>query len=235
MGYGEDFWQGDLEACLNYQLEPAELTAQALRESPRGVFVARTKPIEYEKYSDYFGKLPEGKFQCYLQTFEGKSNCRDTGELHTLPVYKGPPESIDGTPDIAQEYPLIFSDVHAYRLCVHSYMNNIPWLRERQPYPWVRINPATAKQYGISDGDWVKVESPHGWCKFRAVYFEGLRPDTLMAKRGWWQACEELGLPGYSVFDGGSEAQVLYNDDETLFDEFSSSMSKATLVKISRA
>lgn len=235
MGYGEDFWNGDLEASLDYQLEPAELTAEALRESPRGVFVARAEPLQYEKYDEYFASLPEGKFQCYIQMFEGQSNCQENGILDCLPGFDGPPESLDRTPDIAREYPLIFSDVHAYRLCVHSYMHDIPWLRERQPYPWVRINPDTARQYGIDDGDWVKVESPNGWCKLKAVYFEGLRPDTLMAKRGWWQACEELGLPGYSAFNGGAETNVLYNVDESLFDKFSSSMSKVTLVKISKA
>ena len=48
----------------------------------------------------------------------------------------------------------------------------------------LRINPAAAKKYGIGNGDWVKVESPHGWSKFKAEYFEGIAPDVLMTKRG---------------------------------------------------
>ena len=55
-----------------------------------------------------------------------------------------------------------------------------------------------------------------------------------MTKRGWWQECEELGLPGYSVFDGGTEANNLYNSDEKWFDKFYSQMPKQTLVKISK-
>ena len=48
---------------------------------------------------------------------------------------------------LAKEYPLIFSDVHAYRLSQHSSYHNLPYLRELQPNPWVRINPATARKY----------------------------------------------------------------------------------------
>ena len=52
-----------------------------------------------------------------------------------------------------------------------------------------------------------------------------------MTKRGWWQSCEELGLPGYGTGDGGSEVNNLYNSDESLFDKFFSQMAKQTLVQ----
>ena len=55
-----------------------------------------------------------------------------------------------------------------------------------------------------------------------------------MTKRGWWQSCEELGLPGADAFDGGSEVNNLYSSDERLFDKFYSQMAKQTLVRISR-
>jgi len=55
-----------------------------------------------------------------------------------------------------------------------------------------------------------------------------------MTRRGWWQGCEELGLAGYDAYDGGSEANNLYNSDVALFDKFQSQMSKQTLVRISR-
>ncbi len=119
-------------------------------------------------------------------------------------------------------------------MCNHSYYVGVPYLRELQPYPWVKINPATAKQYGIEDGDWIKVESPHGWVKLVAKYFEGIAPEVLMTRRGWWQGCEELGLPGYECFDGGSDSTVLYDSTIENFDPFHSAMAKQTLVKISK-
>jgi thiosulfate reductase / polysulfide reductase chain A len=238
MGYGADFWNGSMEAFLNEQLTPSGIKLQDLRESPRGIFRERTAPApepEYRRYAMLFKNLPHGKVQCFNEFIGGKADNVKSGKLPYLPEYIGPPEGIAQTPELVKEYPLILSDVHAHRLSQHSYLHDIPYLRELQPYPWVRINPATAKKYGIDNGDWVKVESPHGWSKLKAEYFEGIAPEVLMTKRGWWQECAELDLPGYSVFDGGSEANNLYNADEKYFDKFYSQMPKQTLVKISKA
>jgi thiosulfate reductase / polysulfide reductase chain A len=235
MGYGEYFWDGDIDNFLHEQLAPSGITLEELRASPRGIFIKRTQDApkqQYRRYAQLFKDLPHGKVQCYNEFRGGKESCDDTGKLSYLPVYQGPPEGIAETPDLVKEYPFVLSDVHAHRFSQHSYMHDVPYLRELQPYPWLKINPAAAKKYGIEDGDWVRVESPHGWCKFRAEYFEGISPDVLMTKRGWWQECNELGLPGYVEFDGGSEVNNLYNANEKYFDQFHSQMPKQTLVKI---
>jgi len=255
MGYGEHFWQGDMDAFMNEALGRYGLTVDQLREHPEGIFVeappppgkepakapatagkkAQSGPPErqYRRYSLLFKDLPHGKVQCYNEFLGGKQNCDGSGTLPYLPTYQGPPEGIAETPELVEEYPLILSDVHAYRLCHHSYHHNAAYLRELQPYPWLRINPVTAQKYGIADGSWVRVESLYGWSKFVAEYFPGISPEVVMTKRGWWQSCEDLGLPGYPVGDGGSEVNNLYNSDESLFDKFFSQMSKQTLVKIS--
>ena len=80
----------------------------------------------------------------------------------------------------------------------------------------------------------MKVESPHGWCLLTAEYFEGIAPDVLMGRRGWWQDCQDLDLPGYGYGDGGSETNVLFDGDPEKWDRFSSASSKQTLVKISK-
>jgi anaerobic selenocysteine-containing dehydrogenase len=251
MGYGEHFWQGDMDAFMNEALAHYGLTVEQLRQSPEGIFVKAPPPAgkqpdgkkpaaqagppqrEYRKYSVLFKHMPHSKVQCYNEFIGGKENCGRDGRLPYLPTYQGPPEGIAETPELLEEYPLILSDVHAYRLCQHSYHHNAAYLRELQPYPWLRINPETAQKYGIEDGSWVRVESPHGWSKFVAEFFPGISPEVVMTKRGWWQSCEELDLPGYAAGDGGSEVNNLYNADQNLFDKFFSQMSKQTLVKIS--
>ncbi|MCL2750554.1 MAG: dehydrogenase, partial [Coriobacteriia bacterium] len=82
--------------------------------------------------------------------------------------------------------------------------------------------------------DWMRIVSPHGQIQMTAKYFEGIAPNVLMTRRGWWESCEELGLPGYSGFDDGSEVNVLYDSNPENFDLFNSAMSKQTLVKISK-
>lgn len=249
MGYGEHFWQGDMDAFMDEMLAKHGVTVEQLRQDPRGMFVkpssspdatgSQTPPPsppqpEYRKYAVLFKGLPHGKVQCYNEYIGGKSTCDGTGTLSYLPSYQGPPEGLAETPELAEEYPLVLSDVHAYRLTQHSYHHDVAYLRELQPYPWLRINPATARRYGIGDGDWVRVESPYGWSKFVAEYFAGISPEVVMTKRGWWQSCAELGLPGFASGDGGSEVNNLYNSDEHLFDPFFSQMAKQTLVKVSK-
>lgn len=239
MGYEDDFWGGDMDECLREQLDGSGISLEELREANGGIFVERqdgavaTEPT-YQDYETLFASLPDGKVQCRNDWIGGKPDALDEGVLPYFPEYQGPPEGIAETPELLEEYPLIITDVHSYRLCEHSYFVSIPYLRELQPYPWVRINPATAEQYGIEDGDWIKIESPYGWCTLKAEYFEGLLPEVLMARRGWWQACEELDLPGYGCMDGGSDTTVLYNSDIDKFDRFHSAMAKQTLVKISK-
>lgn len=240
-GYGADFWDGDIEASLREQLEPSGYTLEEVRKN--WVFVPRTDPLPaptYKNYKDLFARLPHNKVQCYNEFVGGKPNNHQIGPgterpMPYLPEYKGPPEGIAETPELAKDYPLIISDVHADRRAQHSYYNDIPYLRELGPYPWCCINPATAKKYGIKNGDWMKVESIHGWCILKAEYLEGISPEVLMTRRGWWQSCPELGLPGYDVFNGGADSTVLYNADANLFDEFHAAMTKQTLVKISKS
>lgn len=241
MGYGDDFWGGDMDACLAEQLEGSGITLDQLREYGE-LFVKADPNAEKPpapSFEEAFKNLPNKKFQGYNEFIGGKPSVWagtefDPGELHYLPYYQGPVESLADTPEIAAEYPLIISDVHAYRLCNHSYYSSVPYLREHQPYPWVRMNPETGKKYGIAEGDWVKIESPHGWCVMKAEFFEGLSPETLMARRGWWQSCKELDLPGYGCMDGGSDPSLLYATDMTKFDPFTSAMAKQALVKISK-
>ena len=218
---------------------------EQLRQNPEGMFLpppaaaagAAQQPAEpaVPQVRDALQDLPHGKVQCYNEIIGGKPRQRrQRRPSPTCPSTRARPRASPRPRNWPRSIPLILSDVHAHRLSQHSYLHNVAYLRELQPYPWLKINPATAEKYGIADGDWVRVESPHGWSKFKAEYFPGISPEVVMTKRGWWQACEELGLPGYGAFDGGSEVNNLYNSDERLFDKFYSQMAKQTLVKISR-
>ena len=237
MGYGKDFWNGDMDACLRDQLAPSGISLEELRSSPRGIFRPRNGTVpapEYRRYKELFKDLPHNKVQCYNEFIGGKEDNEKTGKLPYFPIYSGPPEGIAQTPELTGDYPLILSDVHAHRLSQHSYLQDVPYLRELRPYPWLWINPATARRYGVEDGEWVEVESPHGSCRFTTRYFEGIAPDVLMTKRGWWQSCAELELSGYDAGEGGSEVNNLYNADPVYFDKFYSQMPKQTLVRIKK-
>jgi len=238
MGYGEDFWHGSIEKCMNYQLENFNMTMEELRTYPNGI-IYEPKPMVYEKYEKLFASpssrlskapyLPQGKVAIYNTTFEENG-------FNPLPEWVAPPESPTGTPELLEKYPLVFFDTHTSDVYNHGWLRNLLCLREIQPDPWIHIHPDTAKARGIEDGDWVIVKSPHGWMKVKAIHFPGIRPDSIMGLHGWWQGCDELGLPGYSMLDGGANVNVLYStDSEKAFDPLVTAMPKQTLVEVRKA
>jgi anaerobic selenocysteine-containing dehydrogenase len=235
MGYGEDFWDGSIEKCMNYQLENFGMTMEELRAHPTGI-IYEPKPMVYEKYEKIFATpstrlsrapyLPQGKVAIYNTTFEENG-------FNPLPEWVEPPESPTATPELLAKYPLVFFDTHTSDVYTHGWLHNLPYLREIQPDPWVHIHPGTAKARGIENGDWVIVESPHGWIKVKALYFPGIRPDVVMGLHGWWQGCNELGLPGYPILDGGANVNVMYSTDpDKAFDPMVTAMPKQTLVEV---
>ncbi len=238
MGYGKDFWNGSIEDCMNYQLENFGMTMEELRSYPTGI-IFKGEPSPYEKYGRIFTSrsprlsgapyLPQGKVAIYNTSFEENG-------FNPLPEWVEPPESPTATPELLDQYPLIFTDDHTSDVYNAGWLRNVPYLREIQPDPWLHIYPETARAYGIKDGDWVIVESPHGSIKLKAQYFPGIRPDTVTGLQGWWQGCDELGKPGYPLTDGGAGTNNLYSTDpEKAFDPLVTAMPKQTLVRIRKA
>ena len=238
MGYGENFWHGNIEDCMNYQLEESGMTIGELRKYPHGI-TYEPNPMVYEKYEQIFSTrsstldqrpyLPQGKVAIYNTEFE------DNG-YNPLPVWVAPPEGPTATPELLEKYPLILFDTHCSDIYVHGWLRNIPHLREMDPEPWIQIHPDTAKARGISNHDWVIVESPHGWIKVRAVYFSGTLPNVVMGLHGWWQGCDELGLPGYPLLNGGANINIMYTvDPEKAFDPLVTAMPKQAMVQVRKA
>jgi anaerobic selenocysteine-containing dehydrogenase len=236
MGYADDFWNGSMEACMNDQLAPLDMTIDELRSYPTGK-VFPMKPMAYEKYDTIFTApssllskapyLPQGKVALYNTTFEAHG-------YNPLPQWREPPESHSGTPELVEKFPLIFSDYHTSKVYNAGWLRNVPSLREVMPHPTLHIHPATAKQRGIEDGDWVEITSPHGMIRMKAELFPGIRPDTVMALHGWWQGCEELGLPSYPLLDGGANTNLMYSVEEKAFDPLVTAMSSQTLVEVKK-
>jgi len=238
MGYGKDFWNGSMEACMNDQLEPLGMTIDELRAHPTGI-VYPMKPMKYEKYKTFFSTrssrlsgapyLPQGKVAIYNTTFEKHG-------FNPLPEWREPPESMTATPKLLKKYPLIFSDFHTSKVYNASWLRNVPYLRQVLPFPTLQIHPDTALERGIEDGDWVIVESPHGSIKLKAEIIPGIRTDTVMALHGWWQGCDKLGLPGYPLLDQGANTNNMYSvDPEKVFDPLVTAMSSQTLVQVRKA
>jgi anaerobic selenocysteine-containing dehydrogenase len=46
----------------------------------------------------------------------------------------------------------------------------------------------------------VSIETPDGSVRARARLNDNLDPRVVVGEHGWWQACDELGAPGYDPF-----------------------------------
>ena len=238
-GYGKDFWNGDIAACQNDMLVPTGMTLEELRRYPVGKL--RESPggtRAYEKFDRIFSArstrlgrdpyLPQGKVALYNTTFEKEGYA-------PLPQWHEPPESPTGTPELTEKFPLVLSDYHTSKTYTASWQRNVPGLRELAPWPVLHIHPDAAMTRGIQDGDWIKIESPHGWLKVKAELYPGIRPDTVMLLHGWWQGCGDFDYGDLPLLDGGANVNALYSvDADKAFDPLITAMSSQTLVEVRR-
>ena len=172
----------DVREMFDTMLEPAGLTFEELRE--KGFSCDDFTYQKYEKGLLRPDKMPgfntpTGKIELYSTVFE---KCG----LDPLPYFEEPPESPLSTPEIAREYPLVLTTGARIRGSFHSEHRQIPSLRRMNPDPLTEIHPDTAKDLGISDGDWVTVESRYGKCRQKAKLTEGIDPRVVHSQHGWW-------------------------------------------------
>jgi anaerobic selenocysteine-containing dehydrogenase len=196
LGLGAHFWNGDVDAAYRYQLGPSGVSLEALRESPGGVRV----PLQtrYRKYAEDKEGVSNGfatptrKIELYSETFleHGYPPLPDHVEPLIGPVSR---------PDLTERYPLILTCAKSTQFC-ESQHRALPSLRRRARDPEVELNPVAAAARGIRAGDWVTVETPEGRIRARAQLNESLAPNVVCGQHGWWQACPEIGEPGYDPF-----------------------------------
>jgi anaerobic selenocysteine-containing dehydrogenase len=102
-------------------------------------------------------------------------------------------------PDLAARFPLVLTNAKPTLFC-QSQHRALPSLRKRALYPEVQLHPVTARARRIGNGDWVSIETPDGSVRARARFNEDLDPRVVVGEHGWWQACAEIGAPGYDPF-----------------------------------
>ncbi len=227
LGMGSDFWEGDYEAMVNDFLAPSNRTLNQLQDAGlHGIYLTRTPRMDQgERFDAFFKDLPNGKIQLYNGSLEKEG-------LEPLPIYHGEPEDPLNAPELAEKYPLLFTDEHSDYVNHHSWMRDIPWLRELRKHPLAKINPVTAKKYGLTDGDWIAILSPYGNMKAVALLTHAIRPDTVIAQHGWWQGCKSLNIPEFTPFDEGANPNALYNWEH--MDPLTGDITKNTLVRIEK-
>jgi anaerobic selenocysteine-containing dehydrogenase len=177
LGLNDAFPWPDLHTYLDWVCEGTGMRFEEFKEKDLVMGEMR-----YRKHEEQGFGTPSGKFEFYSTIMEHEGR-------PPLPVYVAPPASP------TEDYPLILMTGTKGLYYFHSELHQIDSLRKRCPDPVVQINPETAAGLGISDGEWVWVESPYGRVKLKAKLFDGIAPDVVNAEHGWWYP--EAGPPEY--------------------------------------
>ena len=85
----------------------------------------------------------------------------------------------------ADEYPLMFMQKHS-RFRIHSQYEMVRWTREINPEPQLDIHPQDGAEYGIEDGEYVRVYNDRGEMVVKAKYNEAMQPGLVNTDQGWW-------------------------------------------------
>ena len=211
MGMEREFWHGDIEAAYGYELAPAGISLQELKNVPGGI--SRPLNPSYEKHAkankDGVARgfaTPSKRVELYSLKFAAHG-------YPALPEYVEPALSPVSKPEIAAEFPLVLTNAK-FTTFVHSQQRALPSLRKASPEPSADIHPETASRYGIKNKQWMIVETPRGAIKVKARVTPNIVAGVVCVQHGWWQACTELDLPGYSPYDAsGANPGTLIGSD----------------------
>jgi anaerobic selenocysteine-containing dehydrogenase len=190
----------------------------------RGVWY--TPPYEFGQWAEVL-TTPSGRFEFYSQLLAAKLGIDGDDEAF-MPHYE--PSRFAGQ---ETDYPL---HLHLFKTATYGERSgaNVPWLQEiyglhvqEMWTSWVEINPETAHELGISDGDVVWVESPAGRIKAKARLYAGIMPDVVAMPLG--QGHTALGR--WAQGRGANPNELLAEEYDRLSGELAT---QATRVKVRR-
>src|SRR5262245_16707651 len=212
LGLGDVFWEGDVQAGYRQLLAPSGISLEELRALPHGMS-ARGAPVRYRKFADGDETrgaprgfaTPTRKVEIFATRFA------DHGQP-ALPVYVEPALSPESRPDLAARFPLVLTNAKRPQY-MHSQLRGLPSLRRTAPNPTAEIHPDTAREHGVAPGQWIVIETPTGRVRAQANVTDAILPGIVCCSHGWWEACPELGLPGFDPLSEAGANQNLLVDN----------------------
>jgi len=178
-GCGEMFPWGTEEDFVDYELAPEGLSMKKLSELPGGGF--HYGSVQFGDGPLRQSITPSKKIELYSETL------KDMG-FDPMPTYREPTQSPVSTPELAKEYPLIMITGARNRYWPQSQMRTIEKLRIKNPEPLAEIHPATAKEYGVADGEMAVIETKKGSIKMKISTTEDIMPRCISLPQGWSDA-----------------------------------------------
>jgi cysteine desulfurase NifS len=208
LGYGDRYPQSD-EERLRYVLEGSGFTLEEV-EANGGEVRRPAVMMQYKKWER--GLLREDGqpgFATPTGKFEIASTILEEHGYDDLPVYTEPREGPLAQPDLARSYPLVFNSGARIFSDFRTQHHGVPGLQRKAPEPVVTLNTEDAEERGITDGDWVHLETPRGRLRYRARVTGDIVQGAIEANMGGggplgtqaWQECNVNDLTDLTHYD----------------------------------
>ncbi len=183
LGYGH-LYPASSEEMLHRALDGTEVDVETLRRHPEGMQL----PLPEQRYRKWeLGLLRrDGRpgFETPSGKFEIASSVLAEYGYDPLPVYVEPQEGPLSTPELAQQFPLVFNSGARLRSDFRSQHHNIPGLLKMQPHPLVTLHPRDAAPRNVRTGDEVFVMTRRGKVRYTAWVTEDIVPGVIEANAG---------------------------------------------------
>jgi anaerobic selenocysteine-containing dehydrogenase/ferredoxin-NADP reductase len=187
LGIGGALFDGDFTRALDYMLGPSGTSVEALRAAPHGLTFPTENPLR-----SYANKTTDGVRGFATPTRRVELYSESLRRLNQPPV---PNVAITA---LAQDFPLILTNAKAGHFC-HTQHRQIAGLRQRTPEPHFSLSRAAAQSRGLIEGDPIEIRTRNGRVHGLARIDDHLDEHTVIGEFGWWQACDDLGEPGYPI------------------------------------
>lgn len=145
-------------------------------------------PFSYKRYET--GRLradgqpgfgtPTGRIELW-------STFYNSAGMDPLPYFEEPVPGPNSTPELLDEYPLVLTTGARPWSLFHSEHRQVKRMRNLKKEANVYMNPKTAEEYGLVDGDWVWIENVYGRCKSKVVVTNiYTNPKVIACDHAWW-------------------------------------------------
>lgn len=189
LGFGDEFFNGDIEAAWNHMLAPTGVTVGELRAQGGRITRKLSHPVRRYAVPRSDGIIPG--FRTHTRRVELYSE-------HLLRYGHNPLPHHEASKADAVRFPFVLTSMKSGYFC-HSQHHGVPSLRKRNSAPTISLHPKLAQRKGIKPRTWATVTSPYGRARFIAVLDDTLNEGVLAAEFGWWEVCETLGRPAFPV------------------------------------
>ena len=194
----EELISKELAEMAENHPEMKGLTLEKLREL--GSFTPERTYYNYKKRGGF--NTPSGKYEFYSLEMEQNMGT-------PLPDWEEPPMNPVTRKDLTDEYPYILTTGGRVQQYFISNNRQILSLRNKYPFPLVKMHPDTAAQCGLKEGDWAYIETTTGRITQKVSLRPEMDPKVINCDFAWWYP--EAGAPDYGYTESNSNMLTTAN------------------------